>query len=37
MVKDLKDFHYLRSKTFKLEIISVDIDGIFEELKKLFI
>lgn len=37
MVKDLKDFHHLRSKTFKLEIISVDVDGVFEELHKLFI
>ncbi|CAD8170721.1 unnamed protein product [Paramecium octaurelia] len=36
MVKDLKDFHQLRSKTFQLEIDDVNIDDIFTELQTLF-
>ncbi|CAD8085694.1 unnamed protein product [Paramecium sonneborni] len=36
MVKDLKDFHQLRSKTFQLEIVDVNIDDIFSELQNLF-
>ncbi|CAD8087061.1 unnamed protein product [Paramecium primaurelia] len=36
MVKDLKDFHQLRSKTFQLEIVDVNIDGLFNELHHLF-
>ncbi|CAD8077192.1 unnamed protein product [Paramecium primaurelia] len=36
MVKDLKDFHQLRSKTFQLEIDDVNIDEIFSELQTLF-
>ncbi|CAD8053326.1 unnamed protein product [Paramecium primaurelia] len=36
MVKDLKDFHQLRSKTFQLEIVDVNIDNIFYELQNLF-
>ncbi|CAD8089115.1 unnamed protein product [Paramecium sonneborni] len=36
MVKDLKDFHQLRSKTFQLEIVEVKTEGLFNELHHLF-